>query len=129
MGKKTETRLCNECDEIKSVDEFYKESKKCRPCINARAKKYREARKRSEMQSTSEAIQPKDVSSQDEMQHAYKKQGKRVKKLEKTVANLSDIVDVQRRKIREIEEMIKGFALGMKLERDLDYADVTELSA
>ena len=62
------------------------------------------------------------------MQHAYRKQGKRVKKLEKTVAELYDIVDVQRRKIREIEEMIRGFALGMKLERDLDCADVIELS-
>jgi hypothetical protein len=144
MGKKPETRLCNECDKVKSVNEFYKEYKKCRPCCTARDKKTRDARKQNKMQSTSEAIRPKDVSfdemqstseaiqpedvSFDEMQHAYKKQGKRVKKLEKTVANLSDIVDVQRRKIREIEEMIKGFVLGMKLEQDLDYADVTELS-
>ena len=128
MGKKPETRLCNKCGEVKSVDEFYKEVKRCRPCTSAYNKKYREARKRSEIQSLSEAIQRKDVSSEDEMQHAYRKQGKRVKKLEKTVAELYDIVDVQRRKIREIEEMIRGFALGMKLERDLDCADVIELS-
>jgi hypothetical protein len=130
MGKKSETKLCNECDEVKSVDEFYKSYAKCKPCEIARRKKIRDARKQRIQSLSDEAVKPESeyVSSEDEMQYAYKKQEKRVKKLEKTVAELSDTVDVQRRKIREIEEMINGFVIGMKLERGLDNADVTELS-
>lgn len=128
MSKKSETKLCNECDEVKSVDEFYKSYTKCKPCEIARRKK-RDARKQNKMQVASEAVQPEsDDLSEDETQYAYKKQERRVKKLEKTVEELSDTVNVQRRKIREIEEMINGFVLGMKLERELDNADVTELS-
>jgi wobble nucleotide-excising tRNase len=129
MGKKSETKLCNECDEVKNVDEFYKSYTKCKPCVSAHRRKIRDARKQNEMRLVSEAVRSEsDDSSKDEIQYAYKKQEKRVKKLEKTVAELSDTVDVQRRKMREIEEMIKGFVFGMKLERDLDNADVTELS-
>jgi hypothetical protein len=126
MGKKSETKLCNECDEVKSVDEFYKSYTKCKPCEIARRKK-RDVRNK--MRLASEAVQPEsDDFSEDETQYAYKKQERRVKKLENTVEELSDTVNVQRRKIREIEEMINGFVLGMKLERELDNADVTELS-
>lgn len=128
MGKKSETKLCNECDEVKSVDEFYKSYAKCKPCVSAHRRKIRDARKQNEMRLASEVQPESEDLSEDETQYAYKKQERRVKKLEKTVEELSDTVNVQRRKIREIEEMINGFVLGMKLERELDNADVTELS-
>ena len=98
MVKKPETKLCNECHEVKNVDAFYKGLKKCKPCYNAIAKRYRGTHKLYKKQSLSEVkpkhdnlpqdeiqslpeIKPKQDNLSQAMQHAYEKPGKRVKKL------------------------------------------------
>lgn len=90
MGKKSaKTKTCSICGEAISVTELIEGKGKCNPCSN-------------------------EVIPSDDSGDECKKLKKRVRKLEKTVEELSGKLLIQETKMFGIEKMIEGFILGMR---------------
>ena len=125
-------RICNKCDKKKPSYDFYDDSRNiCKECKRKYTKDRYQASKddakyvKSGRRKEAENVQQLD----DDLQYENKKLKKRVRKLEKGMDKMNQIIFQQKREIGQINALIEGFATAFRVgqEEELDSANIVEV--
>ena len=126
-------RICNKCEKKKTSHDFYDDSRNtCKECKKKYTKDRYQASKDNAKYVKSGKYEEAENGQQldDDLQYENKKLKKRVRKLEKGMDEMNQIISQQKKEIYIINALIKGFASGLMVnqEEELDTANVVELS-
>ena len=126
-------RICNKCDKKKPSYDFYDDSRNiCKECKRKYTKdRYQASKDNAKYVKSGKCKEVEDgQQSDDDLQYENKKLKKRVRKLEKGMDKMNQIIFQQKREIGQINALIEGFATAFRIEqeKELDSANIVEVS-